>query len=368
VGAGLFGQSFLRLQRVNLGFDPAHVTSAMIGLPDQRYAAPGAASSFYQRLIERLEASPGVESAAVTSGVPFDGGNTGQPIEAVGPSRLAGQRLQADWRMVSPSYFRTLRIPLVRGQLFSGDRQADERTVILSEGMARQIWDDADPIGREIEVAPIGRFRVVGVVGDVRNLELAREPNPTMYVSAARYVWPAMTVAVRERFDGAQFASLIRSVVRELDPQLAVYNVTTAAEQISNSAAQPRLNASLVGLFAVIACVLAAVGIYGVLAYLVSHRRQEIGVRMALGATRASVLQLFLARGLRLAVAGGSAGIIGSVVGARWIEAVMFGVDARDPWTIAGAGALVGAVALLASYVPARRATRVDPLTALRAE
>ncbi len=368
IGAGLFGQSLMRLKSVRLGFEPTNVTSAMMGLPEKRYSAPGAAWGFYRRLIERLEASPAVDSAALTSGAPFDGGNTGQPIEAVGPSRLDGKSLQADWRMVSASYFRTLQIPLVRGQLFFGNSQADERTIVLSEGMARRIWGDADPIGREITANPIGDFRVVGVVGDVRNLELALEPNPTMYISTANYSWPAMTVIVRARSDAAQLPSIIRSVVHELDPQLALYNVTTTVQQISNSAAQPRVNASLVGLFALMACVLAAVGIYGVLAYLVSQRRQEIGIRMALGAARLSVLRLVLARGLRLAIAGVLVGIVGATVAARWIESVMFGVSARDPWTIACAVALVMAVTLLASYIPARRATQVDPLTALRAE
>jgi ABC-type antimicrobial peptide transport system permease subunit len=189
-----------------------------------------------------------------------------------------------------------------------------------------------------------------------------------MYISTARWLWPAMTVLVRGQNDAAELPSLVRTVVRELDPQLAIYNETTTLGQISDSAAQPRLNASLVGLFALMACVLAAVGIYGVLAYLVSQRRQEIGIRMALGAARPSVLRLFLGRGLRLAVAGALAGIAGAAIAARWIESVVFGVSARDPWTIASAVGLVMTVALLASYLPARRATKVDPLTALRAE
>ena len=367
-GAGLFVQSLHRLERVNVGFDPAHVTSATMGLSGERYSAPGAAWGFYQRLFERLEGSAGIESAALTSLAPFAGGNTGQPIEAVGPSRLEGKSLQADWRMVSPSYFRTLRIPLMRGALFSGNRNADEFAIVLSEGMARRIWGDDDPIGRELSIQPVGTFRVIGVVGDVRNLGLALEPNPTMYISTARYLWPAMTVLVRARGDAAQPASLLRSTVRELDPQLAIYDVSTSLEQISENVAQPRVNASLVVLFALMATTLSALGIYGVLAYLVSQRRQEIGIRIALGAGRQAVLRLFLARGLWLAFAGVGAGIIGAMIAARWVESVMFGVSARDPWTLGAAALLATTIALLASYVPARRATRVDPLRALRAE
>lgn len=368
VGAGLFGQSLQRLQGVRLGFDPADVTSAMIGLPNERYSAPGAAWGFYQRLMERLLSSPGVESAALASSAPFDGGNTGTPIEAVGPSRLEGKPLQADWRMVSPSYFQTLRIPVLRGQVFSGNRNADEFAILLSEGMARRIWGDDDPIGREITAGATGTFRVIGIVGDVRNLELALDPNPTMYISTARWIWPAMTLLVRAGGEGMQTAPLIRSAVRELDPQLAVYNVNTTVEQVNSSAAQPRVNASLVGLFALMASLLAAIGIYGVLAYLVSQRRQEIGIRMALGASRSTVLRMVLSRGLRLALVGVGIGVAGSFAAARWVESVMFDVSARDPWTTVAAASLVSVIALLASYIPARRATRVDPLSALRAE
>jgi putative ABC transport system permease protein len=368
VGAGLFVQSLQRLQSVHLGFDPSNITSTTIGLSGERYSAPGASWSFYERLVERLESSPGIEAAALTSSAPFSGGNTGQPIEAVGPSRLAGKSLQADWRMVSPSYFRALRIPLVRGELFSGNRQADEFAIVLSESMARRIWGDADPIGREIAVMPVGTFRVIGVVGDVRNLELALDPNPTMYISTARYLWPDMMVMVRASSEAAQPASVLRSAVRELDPQLAIYDLQTMEEQISGSAAQPRVNASLVVLFALMATALSALGIYGVLAYLVSQRKQEIGIRMALGAGHQAVLRLFLTRGLWLAVSGVSVGITGAMIAARWIESVMFGVSARDPWTVTAAAALAIAIALLASYIPAHRATRVDPLGALRAE
>jgi putative ABC transport system permease protein len=368
VGAGLFVQTLQRLERVNVGFDPSHVMSATMGLAGERYTAPGAAWGFYQRLVERLEASPGIDSAAITSSAPFSGGNTGQPIEAVGPSRLEGKSLQADWRMVSPSYFRTLRIPLVRGELFSGNRQADEFAIVLSDGMARRIWGDDDPLGRQITVPPVGTFRVIGIVGDVRNLELALDPNPTMYISTARWLWPAMTVVVRAAGQSAQAPALLRSAVRELDPQLAIYDVQTSQDQNTESAAQPRVSAWLVGLFALMATVLSAIGIYGVLAYLVSQRKQEIGIRMALGAGRPAVLRLFLARGLGLAFAGVGAGIVGAMLAARWIESVMFGVSARDPWTVAAAAALTTGIAVLASYVPARRATRIDPLSALRVD
>jgi len=207
---------------------------------------------------------------------------------------------------------------------------------------------------------------VIGVVGDVRNLDLSLDPAPTMYLSATRYVWPTMTVIVRTTGANAQPANLLRGVVRELDPQLALHNVRDMETLIGESASQPRLNASLTGLFAVIAALLAALGIYGVLAYLVSQRRQEIGIRLALGASRTSVLRLFLRRGAWLAGGGLVAGVAGALAASRWIESMVFGVSARDPWTFAGAILAIGLVALCACYIPARRATRVDPLLALR--
>ena len=368
VGAGLLVQSLQHLQRVQLGFDPANITTAMMGLPPDRFKEPGSAwEGFYKPLLARLAAAPGVEGVAMSSGAPFGGGNTGMPIKGVGETNMGDASLQTDWRMVSPDYFRAMRIPLLRGRYFAPSGDIDKNTVIVTATMARRMWGDADPIGRAILAGPNGEFTVVGVVGDVRNLDLSLTPAPTMYLSTARFVWPTMTIIVRGD-ERAGAPELVRRTVRDMDPQLAVFNVRQMTDLIDQSAAQPRLNASLIALFAVIAAVLAALGIYGVLAYLVSQRAQEIGIRMALGASRPAVLRLFLARGLWLAVGGLVAGVVGSVAVSRWIGSLLFDVRARDPWTIAAAAGAVGIVALLASYIPARRATKVDPLIALRAE
>ena len=367
VGAGLLIESLQRLQGVDLGFNPANLTTAMIGLPEDRYR-DSAAWRFYQQLLERLAQVPGIESAALTSGAPFDGGNTGMPIEAVGPSRLEGKSLQADWRMISPGYFKALRIPLLRGRLFTGNRAGDEFTMVVSASMARRIWGDEDPLGRQVSAGPNGRFTIIGIVGDVRNLQLALEPAPTMYISSAQYLWPTMTVIVRSTGPETPTASLLRTAVRELDPQLALFNIRRTEDRIDRSASQSRLNATLVGLFAGVAALLAALGIYGVLAYLVSQRQQEIGIRMALGAGRAMVVRLILARGLWLTGIGLAVGIAGAFGVTRWIQALIFGVSPTDPWTFSAAIGLVLLVALAASYAPARRATRVDPLIALRSE
>jgi putative ABC transport system permease protein len=366
IAAGLLTGSVRALQRVDLGFDPENLTTAMMGLPADRYKGPDANWSFYNRLLERLQSAPGLTGAALTSGAPFDGGNTGQPIEAVGPSRLDGQSLQASWRMVSPGYFSTLRVPLVAGQLFTGNTAADDRSMIVSASMARRIWGDDDPIGRQLAVNPVGTFTVVGVVGDVRLLDLARDPEPTMYISTARFTWPTMSVVVRGAAAGVEAAPLIRAAVRDLDPQLAIFNVQRTAERVGRSAAQPRLNAGLVSMFALVAALLAALGIYGVLAFIVSQSRQEIGIRLALGAARTTVVGLFLRRAVRLSAAGVLVGLSAAYVAGTALESQVYGVSAHDPVIFAAAAVLVSLIVLAAALVPASRAATVDPLTALR--
>jgi predicted permease len=366
IAAGLLTESVRALQQVDLGFDPEHLTTAMIGLPSDRYEGPDANWGFYNRLLERLQASPGLTGAALTSGAPFDGGNTGQPIEAVGPSRLNGQSLQASWRMVSPGYFSTLRVPLIAGQLFTGNTKADDRSMIVSAAMARRIWGTDDPIGRQVAVNPVGTFTIVGVVGDVRLLDLALDPEPTMYISTARFTWPTMSVVVRGAAAGVEAAPLIRAAVRDIDPQLAIFNVQRTAERVGRSAAQPRLNAGLITMFALVAALLAALGIYGVLAFIVSQSRQEIGIRLALGAARTTVVALFLRRAVRLSVAGVLTGLIGAYAAGSALESLVFGVSAHDPLIFAAAAVLVSLVVLAAALIPASRAAAVSPLTALR--
>jgi predicted permease len=368
IGAGLLTQSLIRLQQVPLGFDPSSVTMGSLSLPPDRYKDSTATWTFYRRLLERLAATPGIRSAAVTSGAPFAGGNTGMPIEPVGPSRLNGQPLQSDWRMVSPGYFAAFRVPLLRGRTFAGSSVADEGAMIISSGMARRIWGDEDPVGKTLKAGPNGEFTVIGVVDDVRNLELAVAPTPTMYISSARYSWSPMNIVVRGAGEDPPGAEVVRSAIRELDPQLALYDVRSSRESIDRSAAQPRLNTILIGLFAVLAAVLAAVGIYGVLAYVIAQRTQEIGIRMALGADAHAVVRHFLAGGAKLMLAGMAAGLAGALIVTRWTQSLLYEVQPRDPWSFGAGLAIVAAITTIACLIPSRRATRVDPLTALRAE
>jgi predicted permease len=268
--------------------------------------------------------------------------------------------------MVSPGYFSAMGIPILRGRTFSDqDRRGGQNVIILSADMANRFWPDEDPMGRTIVAG--GPFRVVGVVGDVRNLNQAIDPRPTMYLSTTQFLWPTMTVVVRTETD-IPVAAVLRKVVSGADPQLAVFNVRTMKALLDNGSAQPRVTAWLVGLFAILALLLAAIGVYGVLAYLVTQRTREIGLRIALGARPGSVLGLVVGHSLRLSVIGVTLGVIGAVLLGPTIESQLYGVRPRDLPTLIAVPLVLLCIAVLASYIPARRATQVDPLTALRAE
>jgi putative ABC transport system permease protein len=366
--AALLVQSYVRLQRVDLGFQPARLTSAMAGLPPARYAGQPAGWQFYSRALQAIAAVPGVEAAALSSGAPLAGGNTGQAMRAVGANALGTKDLQADWRMVSPDYFRTMSIPLLRGRLFNdADRRGAQDVIILSEDMARRFWPDDDPVGRNVTGSNGSPFLVVGVVGNVRNLNQAVDPRPTMYLSTTQYLFPVMTFVVRTHGDQPA-GNIIRKTVNGIDPVLAVFNVRTFETLLESGTAQPRVTTWLFGSFAALALLLAAIGVYGVLSYLVTQRTREIGVRLALGARPASVRRLVVGHALRLSLSGIAIGAAGALIAGPALQSQLFGVTPRDPATLVAVAIALFIVALLASYLPARRATRVDPLTALRVE
>jgi putative ABC transport system permease protein len=368
-GAALLVQSFQGLLRVDLGFDAHRLTTANIGLPDARYTSQAQAWQFYKRLLDSLKQSPGVDAVAITSGAPFSGGSTSMPIKAIGVNALGADDVQADWRMVSDDYFKTLSIPLLRGRSFEpGDGAGNaELPTVLSAGLARRFWPEGDAIGREVELGNKQRCRVAGIVGDVHNVNLNEAPRPTMYFSATRSLWPTMTIVARTS-SGMALAPTIRQQVAALDPDLAIFGVRTMDTMLEANTAQPRLTAWLVGLFAALALLLSAIGVYGVLAYLVAQRTQEIGVRMALGARPGSVVKLVLGHALKLATAGVAIGLVAAAFVGPYLESQLFGVGSRDATTLIVVAAILTAIAILASYIPAYRATKVDPLVALRAE
>ena len=370
VAAGaLLLQTFHHLQQVDLGFDRSRITTAMIGLPDSRYPTQEAAFQFYRRLLESLKSTPGIESVGLSSGAPFGGANTGMSLTAIGSNALGSEVVQADWRMVSDDYFSTLAIPVLRGRTFDESEKPDAnlRSIILSSGLSRRFWPNEDPIGRQVRLGNQLICRVVGIVGEVHNVSLDSPPSPTMYFATRQSLWSPMSLVTRSA-PGTEAAPLVRRQVAALDPQLALFDVRAMTTLVEENVAQPRLTAWLVGLFAGIALLLAALGVYGLLAYLVAQRTREIGVRMALGATATTVVRLVLTHALRLTGVGVAIGTLGALLLGPWLASLLFGVNARDAITLAAVAVALMAIAVLASYVPARRATRVDPLVALRSE
>jgi putative ABC transport system permease protein len=373
IGAGLLTQSLANLESVRLGFQPHGLLTFQLSPPPARYPLTGGgAAQLYRALIDRLNAIPGARGAAVSSGIPFGVGNyTTHPMFTTGASVLPPSTLiPIDWRDVSPGYFATMNIPLLHGRDFTdADNFTTTGVLIVSQTTAKKFWGDVDPLGRVLHPSAVPKlaFTVVGVVGDVRATALNQE-SPQLYYPIAARVAGLMDIVVRT--DGSPDALLpsVRQKIRELDPQLALANIRTMDEWISNSASQPRLNSVFLGVFASLALLIASIGIYGVLAFSVSQRTSEIGVRMALGATRRNVLGLIVTEGMTVALLGVGVGIVGALALGRVLASLVFGVRVYDPATFTIAAITLTVVALAASVVPALRASRVDPMVALRHE
>src|SRR3954467_213528 len=371
IGAGLLSQSLLRLQHVSLGFEPDRLLTFQVSLPRTKY--PGEKSAaFYRTLLESLRATPGVRAAAASSGIPFgNGAYTQTPIATSGPSPLpADSAIPTDWRVVTPGFFQTMNTPLLRGRDFTdADAPAGApNLVIVSQTTAKRFWGDADPLGRTLHRQGdlTRQYTVVGVVGDVRQAALSRETPAIYYPSIG--LTAAMGIVVRTEAPPASLLPTVREKVHHLDPALPLSSVRTMEEWVSNNAAQPRLNAILLAVFAVVAMLIAAIGIYGVLAYSVNQRPREIGLRMALGAPRAQVLQLIVREGMTVGAIGIVAGIVAALALSRVLASLVFDVQVRDPLTYVAVAAVLALVALVACIIPARKASRVDPMVALRTE
>ena len=390
VGGGLMLKSFVQLMRVDPGFEPNQVLRLDFALPGLKYRQPQQQTAFYNELLGRLQSLPGVESVGATTQTPLSPGDnwTGFAIEGR-PEPPQGNLQQAAIRSVSDDYFRTMQIPLRKGRYFNNSdarvalplirwfeqQPFPERfnepqaapAVIINETMARLYFPNEDPLGRRLKILYSPWLTIVGVVGDVRHMGLNTPPNPEMYMSHLQEPQSTMAVMARTTGDPLQLASAAREQLKAMDRDLPV-TVKTMDQIFSNSLAGQRFNTSLLGVFAAVALLLAMIGVFGVINYSVAQRTHEIGIRIALGAQRGDVFKLVVGQGLLLALIGVGVGVAGAVVVTRLIEGMFYGVSPTDGPTFVAVSLIVTMVAFLACYLPARRATRVDPLVALRYE
>ncbi len=383
-GSGLLVRSLLRLQQVDPGFDVPHLVAAPIAPPSPRYDDPARTLALYRAAVEAVAAEPGVEAVALTSHVPLTGAGIPTPVESDG-TPAGRDPPQALYREVDERYFTTAGIPLLQGRGFTTDDMTHPGdAVLVNNVMARRWWPDGSAVGRQITVrksvqgrpdfgAPV-RATVVGVVGDVRHYGVEVDPGPEVYLPYTLVVWPRMALLVRVRGNPDAAVRQITRTLARLEPDLPLVGATlpggveTVGAILDEGLAYRRLIAGLLGAFTVPALLLAALGIYGVIAYLVAQRTGEIAIRLALGSTPGGVRRLVLRDGLRLALVGIALGLAGALALTRLLRSELFEVSATDPVTLAGAAVVLVLVAALATWLPAQRATRVSPMQALRAE
>ena len=372
ISAGLLIKSFIRLQQVDPGFRAQQVLTMEVPLPRAGYPEPLQVIGFHQRLLERMRALPGVHSAAVASSLPPNDLEWRDNYMVEGQTPLPDAQLpSAAMLIVSPDYFRSLGIPLLQGRNFTeADIRDGAPVTIISETLARRSFPNQNPIGKRFKVGGVDRptnpwSEIIGVVADVKYEGLAAAPIPAFYESANQRSYRGMYLVLNFSGDTAALTNAVRREVRALDPQLPVANIRTVERLMAQSVAQPRFRTMLIGSFSGAALLLAAIGIYGVMAYSVTQRTQEIGVRMALGAQTRDILQLVLRQGLALTAVGIGAGLVGALAATRLIGSMLFDVPANDFVTFAAISLLLATVALVACLIPARRASKVDPVIAL---
>jgi predicted permease len=373
-GASLLMRSLWNLQNQTLGMRTGSVLTATVTLGQKSYAEPASQLAFFEELEARLHRIPGVTQLALSDSTPLSGtarSTIYSVIDVAGRPRAAeGTGGMVTWRAVTPGYFAALGVPILRGRGFQEqDRDSQRNAVILGDSLARRMFPGQGPLGKQIQPGRSGPWlTVIGVAGDVKNGALMGPDDPEFYVVRHRAPEPfgrTATAILRGAINPAALARWVRAEVAALDPTLPV-NVETLDQRVGKLAQRPRFNAWLLGLFAAMGLLLSAIGLYGVISFLVAQRTQEIGVRMALGATPGAVARLVLGHAARWTMAGVALGVIGSWFAARLLGAMLFHVSARDPWILAAAAAVLWAVAMLAAWVPSRRAARVDPMQALR--
>ena len=374
IGAGLLIRSFARLQNVSPGFNPRDVLTFDLTMTGRKYNDKQVILNTYRQLWERLEHLPGASAAGGVTSLPLSQAFAWTPITVEGRTPLPGEKfLNADERLVGGHYFEAMGIPLRRGRFFNEQDDATKpRVVLVDEYMADQLWPGQDPIGKRIHIVELKSDdpwqTVVGVVGRVKQDSLDSDPRIAFYLPHTQFPTRAMTVALRGGTDPAGLVSAVKSELRNLGPDLPMYYVRTMGQRVDESLAQRRFSMLLLGVFASVALMLATIGIYGVMAYLVNQGTREIGIRMALGATQRNILSLVVRQGMALALSGVAIGLAGAFLLTRLIRSLLFGVEATDPVTFVGISLLLALIALLASYIPAQRAARIDPMVSLRCD
>ena len=372
VGAGLLIQSLWRLRQVSPGFNPENVLTLVVGIPEVRYPTKKQAP-FYKDLAARIETLPGVRSASSIMPLPLSGDRFGISFEIEGRPVAKGDQPSADFFTIGDGYFKTMEIPLLKGREFTErDAAGAPGVIIVNQAFARKFFPGEDPLGKRIkpgistdEDDPVMR-EIVGLVADVRNRNLNSDLRPGFFVPQSQVPFSQMAMVVKTDRDPHSLVNAVQNEVQALDKEVPVFRVKTMNEYISATVAAPRFNATLLVIFAAVALVLAAVGIYGVMSYTVAQRTREIGIRMALGARAGDVLRLIVAQGFKLVLLGLGVGLAAAFALTKVISSLLFGVTTKDPSTFGAVALLLALVALLACYIPARQAMKLDPLNALR--
>jgi putative ABC transport system permease protein len=383
IGSGLLIRSFRKLQSVDLGFVPNNRVAIALSPPPAKYRDAVADANLYRRLLERVAAVPGVRDVAIVNHLPIGGGWVTSPVQVAGRTDDATRQPEALYRTASATYLRTMGMRLARGRWFTDADMRDPSGFVINETLAKLVWPGADPLGQRITVRRSSQLRpdfgqpvsgtVIGVIHDVKQQSIDNRASPEVFVPWTLEVWPWITLVAHVSNPPREIPSLRRAIL-DVEPGMPVGGsvlqggVVTLQSHLTSSIAQRRLATSLVGAFAVSALLLAAIGMYGVISYGVTQRTREMGIRMALGANRQRILRLVVGEGVRLALGGATLGIIAALASTRLIQSLLFETVATDPLTFVVTPLLLAGVALLATYIPARRATRLDPTLAIRGE